>query len=205
MLHINRDVPAYRLKSGHIKSRPAAIAIRRMITGIASGMALQSALPMVEAQEYELVPPVEGKSGTHSGSPLSPNSGPNSGFVAPPTGQGVAVRARIDVLYYPPGGKEPVLVQRAFETSAATTQSSQYIFDVLNNAALDGVTQALAGGAQSGRVSVTAICYAYGVDDSGSQSVLPMGLFINTTDMKVMPDGGTALHTDIKVMPPNGR
>ena len=195
MLRINRAVPTC-MKSSRRKSRPA-IAMRRMITGIASGMALQSALPMVEAQEYELVPPVEGKSGALSGSP-------GSGFVAPPTGQGVAVRARIDVLYYPPGGKEPVLVQRAFETSAATTQSSQYIFDVLNNAALDGVTQALAGGAQSGRVSVTAVCYAYGVDESGSQSVLPMGLFINTTDLKVMADGGTALHTDIKVVPPNG-
>ena len=177
--------------------------MRRLVTGIASGIALQSALPMVEAQEYELVPPVEGKSGAYSGNALG--GSPNSGFVAPSTGQGVAVRARVDVLYYPPGGKEPVLVQRAFETSAATTQSSQYIFDVLNKAALDGVTQALAGGAQSGRVSVTAVCYAYGVDESGSQSVLPMGLFINTTDMKVMPDGGTALHTDIKVMPPNGR
>ncbi len=177
--------------------------MRRLAAGIASGMALQSALPMVEAQEYERVSPVEGESGARSSDALG--SSPNSTLVAPLTGQGVAVRARIDVLYYPPGGKEPVLVQRAFETSAATTQSSQYVFDVLNNAALDGVTQALAGGALSGRVSVTAVCYAYGVDDTGSQSVLPMGLFINTTDLKVMPDGGTALHTDIKVMPPNGR
>lgn len=178
-------------------------AVRRLITSIASGMALQAALPMVEAQEYELVPPVEGESTPRAGG--FPGVLPNSPFVAPPTGQGVAVRARIDVLYFPPGGSEPILVQRAFETSAATNQSSQYVFDVLNNAALDGVTQALAGGAQSGRVSVTAICYAYGVDEKGAQSVLPMGLFINTTDLKVMPDGGTALHTDIKVMPPNGR
>lgn len=184
-------------------ARPAASTMRRMITGIASGVALQAALPMVEAQEYELVPPVEegARSGTFGGS----LGAPNSPLAVPQTGQGVAVRARIDVLYYPPGGAEPILVQRAFETSAATNQSSQYVFDVLNNAALDGVTQALAGGAQSGRISVTAICYAYGIDNNGSQSVLPMGLFINTTDMKVMPDGGTALHTDFKVMPPNGR
>lgn len=182
--------------------------LRRMITGLASGMALQSALPLVEAQEYELVPPVEGERGARPensfGNSLgvSPNTAPPA---APSTGQGVAVRARIDVLYFPPGGREPILVQRAFETSAATNQSSQYVFDILNNAALDGVTQALAGGAQSGRVSVTAICYAYGVDNNGSQSVAPMGLFINTTDMKVLSDGGTALHTDIKVLPPNGR
>ena len=43
----------------HANPLPAKLKLRRMITGIASGMALQSALPMVEAQEYELVPPVE--------------------------------------------------------------------------------------------------------------------------------------------------
>lgn len=60
---------------------PAAINLRRMVTGIASGMALQSALPMVEAQEYELVPPVENGS-------------------TPQSGKGVTVRARIDVLFF---------------------------------------------------------------------------------------------------------
>lgn len=199
MLDVTRATPARRNNAS-----PAAKTVRRMITGIASGMALQSALPMVEAQEYELVPPFEGdaRSGNSFGGSLG---APTAPLAVPQTGQGVTVRARIDVLYFPPGGKEPILVQRAFETSAATNQSSQYVFDVLNNAALDGVTQALAGGAQSGRISVTAMCYAYGIDNNGSQSILPMGLFINTTDMKVMPDGGTALHTDIKVMPPNGR
>lgn len=199
MLDVSRSTPARRNNP-----LPAAAAVRRMIAGIASGMALQAALPAVEAQEYELVPPVEGdaRSSNSFGGSLG---APNNPLAAPSAGQGVTVRARIDVLYFPPGGKEPILVQRAFETSAATNQSSQYVFDVLNNAALDGVTQALAGGAQSGRVSVTAMCYAYGIDQNGSQSILPMGLFINTTDMKVMPDGGTALHTDIKVMPPNGR
>lgn len=172
--------------------------LRRMIAGgIASGMALQSALPMVEAQEYELVPPTGGEA---QAAP-TPTPVPLPGL----GGQGVTVRARIDVLYFPPGGSEPILVQRAFETSAATNQSSQYVFDVLNNAALDGVTQALAGGALTGRISVTAMCYAVGVDPSGAPSVSPIGLFINTTDLKVMPDGGTALHTDIKMMPSNGR
>ena len=175
------------------KSFRAPINLRSMITGIASGIALQSALPMVEAQEYELVPPVGGEAQS------SPTPLPGFG------GQGITVRARVDVLYFPPGGSEPILVQRAFETSAATNQSSQYVFDVLNNAALDGVTQALAGGAMTGRISVTAMCYAVGVDPTGAPSVSPIGLFINTTDLKVLPDGGTALHTDIKVMPSNGR
>jgi hypothetical protein len=174
-----RAVPARR-------DQPLATArnLRRMITGIASGMALQAALPMVEAQEYELVPPAE------------------SGLSAE---RAITVRAKIDVLYFPPGGSEPILVQRAFETSAATNQSSQYVFDVLNNAALEGVNQALAGGAQTGRVNVVAICYSYDVDGNGVQSLRPMGMFFNTTDLNVMPNGQTALHSDIKVVPPNTR
>ena len=172
--------------SRHTDPLPAALKLRRMITGIASGMALQSALPTIEAQEYELVPPAE------SGA-------------APTTGQGIAVRARIDVLFFPPGGAEPILVQRAFETSAATNQSSQFVFDVLNNAALEGVNKALAGGATSGRISVVAMCYAYGPDENGAQAMSPMGLFINTTDLNVTPDGKAAVHSNIQVMPPNGR
>lgn len=170
---------------------PAAIRMRRLITGIASGMALQSALPMVEAQEYELVPPSESESSAQRGFPQ--------------TGQGVAVRARIDVLFFPPGGAEPILVQRAFTTSAATNQSSQFVFDVLNDAALEGVNQALAGGATAGRISVVAMCYAYGPDQNGAQAMQPMGLFINTTDLNVSPDGKAAVHSNIQVMPPNGR
>lgn len=165
---------------------PVAIAVRRMITGIASGVALQSALPMVEAQEYELVPPVESEA-------------------TPQAGQGVSVRARIDVLFFPPGGSEPILVQRAFTTSAATNQSSQYVFEVLNNAALEGVNQALAGGATAGRISVVAMCYAYGPDNNGAPSLLPMGLFINTTDLNVLPDGKASVHSNIQIVPPNVR
>lgn len=170
---------------------PAAINLRRMITAIASGMALQSALPMVEAQEYELVPPVESGGTPQSGTPQ--------------TGQGIAVRARIDVLFFPPGGTEPILVQRSFETSTSTNQSSQFVFDVLNNAALEGVNQALAGGATAGRISVVAMCYSYGPDNNGAQAMSPMGLFINTTDLNVLPDGKTAVHSNIQVVPPNGR
>jgi hypothetical protein len=67
------------------------------------------------------------------------------------------------------------------------------------------LTQALAGGALNGRISVTTMCYAYGVDDSGAQSLSPMGLFINTTDLNVTFDGKAALHSNIQVIPPSGR
>jgi len=176
--------------------QPATIRMRRALTGIATGMALQYALPVIEAQEYELVPPNESESPSPQGLPQG---------AMPQTGQGIAVRARIDVLFFPPGGTEPILVQRAFTTSAATNQSSQFVFDVLNDAALEGVNQALAGGAKAGRISVVAMCYAYGPDSNGTQAMSPMGLFINTTDLNVTADGKAAVHSNIQVMPPNGR
>ena len=96
--------------------------------------------------------------------------------------------------------------QRSFETGAASVNiSSQYVFDVLNEAVLAGVDQALAGGAQTGRISVVAVCYSYGVDGEGVRSLAPMGVFINTTNLNVTADGNAALHSNLRVIPPAGR
>ena len=165
------------------RPRPRQLArnMRRIITGFASGMALQAALPMASAQEYELVPPAESKAAE----------------------RGISVRAQIDVLYTPLGGGAPVLVQKAIETrTSAVNLSSQYVFEILNNVALAGVDQALAGGAVTGRVSVVAVCYAYGVTETGAPSLAPMGVFINTTDLSLLPNGNAALRTNLKVIPP---
>jgi hypothetical protein len=155
--------------------------LRQLITGIASGVALTAALPAISAQDYELVPPSTDAAAQ----------------------RGITVRAQVDVLFTPPGASAPILVQKAFETRAsAINLSSQYVFDILNDAALAGVDQALAGGAQTGRFSVVAVCYSYGMDNNGSSLVAPMGVFINTTDMAVTADGHAALKTNVKVIPP---
>lgn len=165
----------------HTRIAPTRKRMRRALAGVASGMALQAVLPAASAQEYELVPPYE-------------NNTPESG---------ITVRAQIDVMYTPLGGGAPVLVQKAIETrSGAINQSSQFVFDVLNSAALAGVNQALANGAITGRVSVVAVCYSYGVGDTGAPLVAPMGVFINTTDLSLLPDGNAALRTNVKVIPP---
>ena len=160
--------------------------VRRVLAGVVSGFALQAALPAAGAQEFELVPPAE-------------SSAPDT----IPAGRGISMRAQIDVIYTPPGASAPILVQKAIETrSSAINLSSQYIFDVLNNAALAGAEQAIAGGAQTGRISVVAVCYMYDAGGIGEQALAPMGVFINTTDLDVLPNGHASLRTSVKVIPP---
>jgi hypothetical protein len=150
------------------------------IVALASGAAFQLA-PAALAQEYELVP-----------------------FGSDPDSEsGIQMRAQIDVLYTPTGSSEPILVQRAFETSAAAHNlSSQYIFEVIANATLAGVEQAIAGGAQTGRISVVAVCYTYETEDGRTSTVAPMGVYINTTDLSVLPDGNAALSSRYRIVPP---
>ncbi len=158
-----------------------------MLLGACTGLALQVATPAASAQEFTLVPP---------GDAAAPTLGSQLG---------ISVHATIDVLYVPPGETTPILVQKTFETRAtAVNMTSQYVFDVLNEAALAGVDQALAGGAQTGRISVVAVCYTYGVDGQGVQLLAPMGVFINTTDLSVQPEGVASLRTNVRVIPPVG-
>jgi hypothetical protein len=160
------------------------------VAALATGAALQAA-PAAWAQEYELVPQV-------------PDAQPPD-LLAPwaASETGISLRAQIDVLYTPPGAAAPILVQKTFETRAsAINLSSQYVFDTLNEAALAGVEQAIAGGAQTGRVSVVAVCYMFGSPAGGALQLAPMGVFINTTDLSMLPDGNAALHTKYKVIPP---
>ena len=176
--------------------RGAGNTLLNTLTGIAAGFALQAVLPAASAQEYELVPPAQSPSGQP----------PSAQFGAPdmiPAGRGISMRAQIDVLYTPPGATAPILVQKAIETrSSAINLSSQYVFDMLNNAVLAGVDQALAGGAQTGRISVVAVCYTYDPAAVGDSALAPMGVFINTTDLDVLPNGQAALRTNVKVIPP---
>jgi len=184
--------------SARTPTRGAGNTLLNVLTGIAAGVALQAALPAASAQEYELVPPSQ--SGLQPGAQLGAQPAVPDMI---PAGRGISMRAQIDVLYTPPGATAPILVQKAIETrSAAVNLNSQYVFDVLNNAVLAGVDQALAGGAQTGRISVVAVCYTYDVGGVGDQALAPMGVFINTTDLDVLPNGHAALRTNVKVIPP---
>lgn len=176
-------------------ARGAGNILLNAITGIAAGLALQAALPAASAQDYELVPPDQ----SPSGQPPSDQLGAPDMI---PAGRGISMRAQIDVLYTPPGATAPILVQKAIETRAsAINLNSQYVFDMLNNAVLAGVDQALAGGAQTGRISVVAVCYSYDAAAVGDSALAPMGVFINTTDLDVLPNGQAALRTNVKVIP----
>jgi hypothetical protein len=122
-----------------------------------------------------------------------------------PAENGISVRAQVDVMFQTDAGEKVVLMTNAFQTGASGQNlSSEYVFEVLNRAALEGLDEALAKGAKTGRVNVVAVCYAFGVEGDNFHSLAPMGVFINTTDMDVLPDGKAAFRTNVKFIPPAG-
>lgn len=154
---------------------------RTLAVSLASGMLLLAAAPSASAQVFRDVP------------------------WDMPAENGISVRAQVDVTFRPEGGGQVVLMTNAFQTGASGQNlSSEYIFDILNRAALEGLDEALAKGAKTGRVNVVAVCYAFGVEGDSLHSLAPMGVFINTTDMDVLPDGKAAFRTNFKFIPPAG-
>lgn len=169
-----------------MSSRLPVVAKSRFLSlaaGLASGAVLAASAPLASAQET-----------------------PDAQWGDARPGGGISVRAQVDVLFQPPDGGPAVLMQNAFETGTeGQNLSSEYVFDVLNRAVLAGVDQALAKGAKAGRVNVVAVCYAYGLSETGVHSLTPMGVFINTTDMDVTAEGRAALHSSVKYVPPIDR
>lgn len=163
------------------KSYNSRNSTRTVAAGLASAMFMLAAAPSAVAQVFRDVP------------------------WDAPAENGISVRAQIDVMFQPDGGGPVVLMQNAFETGAAGQNlTSEYIFEILNRAALAGLDEALAKGAKSGRVNVVAVCYQFAVDGDNFHSLPPMGVFINTTDMDVLPDGKAAFRTNVKFIPPAG-
>lgn len=166
-----------------MSSKPytSRIPARTFVASLASGMLLFAAAPSASAQVFRDVP------------------------WDAPAENGISVRAQVDVMFQPDNGGQVVLMINAFQTGASGQNlTSEYIFDILNRAALEGLDEALAKGAKSGRVNVVAVCYAFGVDGDSLHSLAPMGVFINTTDMDVLPDGKAAFRTNFKFIPPAG-
>jgi hypothetical protein len=119
---------------------------------------------------------------------------------APPIESGISIRAQVDLMFQPAFADSITVMQNSFETIGANA-SSDYIFQVLDQAAKAGLSQALAQGAKSGRVTVVATSCHIGVSDNTIQSWAPIGVFINTTDMSVGDDGKANFHTRIKFIP----
>ena len=160
---------------------PTRISGRTFAASLASGMLLLATAPSASAQIFRDVP-----------------------WDAPEE-NGISVRAQVDVMFQTEGGGQMVLMTNAFQTGAAGQNlSSEYIFETLNRAALEGLDEALQKGAKTGRVNVVAVCYAFGVEGDSLHSLAPMGVFINTTDMDVLPDGKAAFRTNVKFIPPAG-
>ncbi|HVY90968.1 MAG TPA: hypothetical protein VG942_19020 [Hyphomonadaceae bacterium] len=114
--------------------------------------------------------------------------------------KGISISAQVDLVFQPPGGSVKML-QNNFRTGAAEENATpNFVFEVLNQAALAGLDQALQQGAQSGRVCVVATSYHVGLGSDGIKAAAPIGVFINTTDMEVV-DGKANFHTHIQFIP----
>lgn len=115
---------------------------------------------------------------------------------------GISIRANVDVVFQPAFREDTRLMQSSFAAGAMGPNATQeYIFGLLNQAALQGLNQALAQGAKAGRVTVVATGCEVGVSGNGATAAQQVGIFINTTDMEVGEDGIAHFRTRVKFIP----
>jgi hypothetical protein len=125
-----------------------------------------------------------------------------NGFSMDDTQMGVTIQVQIDVVFQPALGERVSVLQNQFTTGAmGVNATTEYIFEILNQAALGGLQEALMRGAQSGRVTVVATGCEVGLAGHVLRSYAPVGVFINTTDMRVGADGKARFHTRVKFIP----
>lgn len=125
-----------------------------------------------------------------------------NGFAMDDTQSGVTIRAQIDVVFQPGFSDGVAVLQNQFTTGAmGVNATTEYIFEILNQAALNGLQEALVRGARSGRVTVVATGCEVGMEGRQLRSYAPVGVFINTTDMLVGADGKARFHTNVKFIP----
>jgi uncharacterized membrane protein (UPF0136 family) len=119
-----------------------------------------------------------------------------------PMESGVSLRINVDLVYKTAFGSDLQLVQNSFAAGAmGHNATSDYVFDLLNKAALAGLNSALQQGAKSGRVTVVASGCHVGVAGNLLQTVAPAGIFVNTTDMELGADGVAHFRTRVKFIP----
>ena len=89
---------------------------------------------------------------------------PDLSHQAAPAASGISIRANVDVVFQPAFREDTKLMQSSFTAGAmGPNATTEYIFSLLNKAALQGLNQALAQGAKTGRVTVVATGCEVGV------------------------------------------
>lgn len=115
---------------------------------------------------------------------------------------GISINAQVDLVFQQASGEPMRMLQNSFSAGAVgANATSEYVFDLLNGAAMSGLNEALAQGARSGRVTVVATSCHVGMDGKAIRTVVPLGVFINTTEMNVGEDGNAQFRTRIKFIP----
>lgn len=125
---------------------------------------------------------------------------PGSG--AEPLEHGISITAQVDLVFQQASGEPMRMLQNNFSAGAmGANATSEYVFDLLNGAAMAGLNEALAQGARSGRVTVVATSCQVGMSGKAIRAVNPVGVFINTTEMNVDDNGKASFRTRIKFIP----
>jgi hypothetical protein len=115
---------------------------------------------------------------------------------------GISIQAQVDLVFQQASGEPMRMMQNNFSAGVVGgNATSEYVFDLLNGAAMAGLNQALAQGARTGRVTVVATSCQIGMDGKAIRTVVPLGVFINTTEMDVGEDGKASFRTRIKFIP----
>lgn len=115
---------------------------------------------------------------------------------------GISIRANVDLVYLPSLGDEVKLSQTSFSAGAmGDIATPANVFDILNRAALAGLTEALAQGARAGRITVVASGCEVGVAGDALKAAAPIGIFVNTTDMEMGRDGKPVFTTRVRFIP----
>lgn len=132
----------------------------------------------------------------------APDALPDTLQETPLSQTGISIRANVDVVFQPAFREDTKLMQSSFAAGAmGPNATTEYIFSLLNHAALEGLNQALAQGAKTGRVTVVATGCELGVSGTGTTAAQQVGIFINTTDMEVGNDGQVHFRTRVKFIP----
>jgi hypothetical protein len=119
-----------------------------------------------------------------------------------PIEHAISISAQVDLVFQQASGDPVRMLQNNFSAGAmGANATSEYVFGLLNDAALNGLNQALALGARTGRITVVATSCQVGMDGQAIRAVVPLGVFINTTEMNVGDDGQAHFRTRVKYIP----
>lgn len=127
---------------------------------------------------------------------------PSTTAPSAPMHNGISISAQISVVFQPDGfNKIGAMTTNFADGVAGEKATNDYVFSMLQQAAMSGLAEATGRGAQSGHADVVAVVYRFSADADTVSAWAPIGVFINTTDMNLDVSGRAAFHTRVQFIP----